>query len=84
MLIFFVIHIGGHSKKVNVFETFIEGAKQGFEMAVKIIPYLVAMLVAISVLRTSGVFDTIIQRAEPGSLRSLDLILILFLHCRWP
>jgi spore maturation protein SpmB len=46
-------------KKVNVFETFIEGAKGGFEIAIKIIPYLVAMLVAISVLRSSGAFELI-------------------------
>ena len=61
LLIFVVFILGGLRKNVNVFETFIEGAKQGFEIAVKIIPYLVAMLVAINVLRTSGVFDYIIQ-----------------------
>lgn len=60
ILIFFVFIIGALFKRVNVFETFIEGAKQGFEIAVRIIPYLVAMLVAISVLRTSGVFDSIL------------------------
>ncbi|MDF1815771.1 MAG: nucleoside recognition domain-containing protein [Verrucomicrobiales bacterium] len=41
-------------RKVNVYESFIEGAKEGFEVAVKIIPYLVAMLVAIGVFRASG------------------------------
>ena len=51
---------GGIYKKVNVFESFIEGAKGGFEIAIKIIPYLVAMLVAISVLRSSGAFDLLI------------------------
>jgi spore maturation protein SpmA len=61
LLIFFIFIMGALWKKVNVFDTFIEGAKQGFEIAVKIIPYLVGMLVAISVLRTSGVFDYIIQ-----------------------
>ena len=61
LLIFVVFILGAIRKKVPVFETFIEGAKQGFEIAVKIIPYLVAMLVAISVLRTSGVFDYILQ-----------------------
>ena len=49
--------IGGLYKKVNVFEAFIEGAKGGFETSVKIIPYLVAMLVAISVFRTCGALD---------------------------
>ena len=41
-------------KKVNVYEAFIEGAKDGFKIAIKIIPFLVAMLVAIGVFRTSG------------------------------
>ena len=44
-------------KKVNVYEAFIEGAKKGFEVAVKIIPFLVAMLVAIGVFRASGCLD---------------------------
>ena len=50
---------GALYKKVNVFEVFIEGAKRGFETSVKIIPYLVAMLVAISVFRTCGALDYI-------------------------
>ncbi|MBL7734676.1 MAG: spore maturation protein [Chitinophagaceae bacterium] len=61
LLIFFSFLVGALVKKVNVFDAFIEGAKGGFEIAVKIIPYLIAMLVAISVLRNSGVFDYIIQ-----------------------
>jgi spore maturation protein SpmA len=44
-------------RKINVYETFIEGAKKGFEIAVKIIPFLVAMLVAIGVFRASGCLD---------------------------
>ena len=44
-------------KKVNVYEAFIEGAKDGFKVAVKIIPYLVAILVAIGVFRASGAMD---------------------------
>jgi spore maturation protein SpmA len=47
----------GIRKKINLYETFIEGAKEGFEIAVKIIPYLVAMLVAVGVFRASGAFD---------------------------
>ncbi len=61
MLIFFIIVFGGLYKKINVFDAFIEGAKGGFETAVKIIPYLVGMLVAISLLRSSGTFDVIID-----------------------
>jgi spore maturation protein SpmA len=48
-------------KKVNVYESFIEGAKEGFMVAVGIIPYLVAILVAIAVFRASGAMDFILQ-----------------------
>lgn len=48
-------------KKVNVYDTFIEGAKEGFSTAVKIIPFLVAILVAIGVFRASGMLDIIIN-----------------------
>jgi spore maturation protein SpmA len=51
--------IGGFVKKVNVFDAFIEGAKQGFEVIVKVIPYLVGLLVAIRVFRDSGALDAI-------------------------
>lgn len=61
LLIFIVFILGGVYKKVHVYDAFIDGAKQGFEVAVRIIPYLVAMLVAISVLRSCGVFDYMIQ-----------------------
>lgn len=44
-------------KKVNVFDTFIEGAKNGFETSVKVIPYMVGMLVGIAVFRASGALD---------------------------
>jgi spore maturation protein SpmA len=61
LLIFLLIIFGAVYKKTNVFDAFIDGAKGGFETSVKIIPYLVGMLVAISLLRTSGTFDTIIE-----------------------
>lgn len=61
LLIFFVFLLGALWKKVNMFEAFVEGAKGGFEIAVRIIPYLIAMLVAISVLRNSGVFSYIVD-----------------------
>jgi spore maturation protein SpmA len=51
--------INGIYKKINLYESFIDGAKQGFELAIKIIPYLVAMLVAIGVLRASGVLGSV-------------------------
>ena len=49
--------LGGLIKKINVFDVFIEGAKSGFETSVKIIPYLEAMLVGISVFRSCGALD---------------------------
>jgi spore maturation protein SpmA len=64
LLLFIVFIIGGMIRRVNVYEAFIEGAKQGFQVAVTIIPYLVAMLVAISVLRSCGVLDFITQGLE--------------------
>jgi spore maturation protein SpmB len=48
-------------KKVNVYESFIEGAKEGFTIAVKIIPFLVAMLVAIGVFRTCGALGYLVD-----------------------
>lgn len=53
--------ISGLIKKLNIFELFIEGAKDGFNTAIKIIPYLVAMLTAIGVLRASGALDYIVD-----------------------
>ena len=50
----------GIRKKINVYEAFVEGAKGGFDTAVRIIPYLVAILVAIGVFRTSGAMDFIV------------------------
>ncbi len=51
----------GLRKKVNIYEAFIDGAKDGFKIAIKIIPYLVAILVAIGVFRTSGAMDWLID-----------------------
>ncbi len=61
LFIFLAIVLGALYKKINVFDAFIEGAKEGFTTCVKIIPYLVGMLIAISLLRTSGVFDVVID-----------------------
>ena len=51
----------GVRKKINVYEAFVEGAKGGFDTAIRIIPYLVAILVAIGVFRASGAMDFIID-----------------------
>jgi spore maturation protein SpmA len=61
MAIVIIIIIGGAYKKVAVFDAFIEGAKGGFDIIFKIIPYLVAMLVAIRVFRDSGAMTYILN-----------------------
>lgn len=53
--------LAGMRKKINVYEAFIEGAKDGFDTAVRIIPYLVAILVGIGVFRASGAMDILID-----------------------
>ena len=58
--LFLLIVLGALYKNIDIFDAFVEGAKGGFQVAVRIIPYLVGMLVAISMLRTSGTFDVII------------------------
>ena len=55
----------GFFRKVPVYETFIEGAKEGFPTFVRLIPYLVGMLVAIGMLRASGAFDLLTQLLSP-------------------
>lgn len=61
LLIFFLIILGAVYKKINVYDAFVDGAKGGFETAIRIIPYLVGMLIAISLLRTSGSFGIVID-----------------------
>ncbi len=61
-----VVFIGyGAIKKVKVYESFVEGAKEGFNIAVKIIPYLVAMLIAIGIFRAGGGMDWLIFILQP-------------------
>lgn len=64
-ILLFVIIIGliwsGARKKINVYDAFVEGAKEGFQTAVRIIPYLVAILVGIGVFRASGAMDWLVN-----------------------
>ena len=67
VFLFFIIIgfiVAGIRKKVNVYDAFVEGAKEGFGTAVRIIPYLVAILVAIGVFRASGAMDYLIGGVE--------------------
>ena len=56
--------VAGWWRKINVYDAFIDGAKEGFDVAVRLIPFLVGMLVAIGVLRASGVLDGLIIGLE--------------------
>ncbi|GAC1425517.1 MAG: nucleoside recognition domain-containing protein [Chitinophagaceae bacterium] len=71
LLVFLLIVLGGVYKKINVFDAFIDGAKSGFDTAIRIIPYLVGILVAVSMLRTSGAFDIVI-----GGIRVFFALLV--------
>ena len=62
----------GMRKRINVYESFIEGAKEGFHTAVTIIPYLVAILVGIAIFRASGAMDFVIDAVRLG-IRSIGL-----------
>jgi spore maturation protein SpmA/spore maturation protein SpmB len=61
LLVFLLIIAGGVYKKIDLFGAFIDGAKNGFDTAIRIIPYILGILVAVSMLRTSGTFDAIIS-----------------------
>ena len=70
MTIIIAFILAGLRKKVNVYDAFIEGAKDGFTTAVRIIPYLIAILVGIGVFRASGAMDMLID----GIRWSVDLM----------
>jgi len=61
LLVFLLIVLGGLYKKINIFSAFVDGAKNGFDTAIRIIPYILGILVAVSMLRTSGTFDVVIN-----------------------
>ncbi len=64
--LFIILFIGyGAFKKVRVYEQFVEGAKEGFNIAVRIIPYLVAMLMAIGIFRAGGAMDWLVYILHP-------------------
>mgnify|MGYP002562978935 CR=1 FL=1 len=61
MTVIVLFILAGVRKRINVYDAFIEGAKEGFQTAVRIIPYLVAILVAVGVFRASGAMDMLID-----------------------
>ena len=66
MTIIIAFIVAGLRKRINVYDAFIEGAKEGFQTAVRIIPYLVAILVGIGVFRASGAMDMLIDGIKYG------------------
>lgn len=67
LLSFVVCVIGfGSYRKLNSYELFVDGAKKGFELSISLIPYLVAMLIAIGMLRASGVLDLVVSVIASG------------------
>lgn len=64
-VVLLIIPVIGLVKKVKVYETFVEGAKEGFQVAIRIIPYLVAILVAIGMLRASGAMEAFVTLLTP-------------------
>ena len=64
-LIILIFLAWGAVKKVKVYESFVEGAKEGFTTAIRIIPYLVAMLFAIGMFRASGAMDLLVKALSP-------------------
>jgi spore maturation protein B len=62
----FLVFLGwGLVKRVKVYEVFVDGAKEGFQVAIRIIPYLVAMLAAIGIFRASGAMEVLITILSP-------------------
>lgn len=66
------IPLHGFLKGVKVYESFVEGAKEGFEVAVRLIPYLVAILVAVGMFRASGALD-LLAKILPECMKQLGL-----------
>jgi len=71
-MIILLVLLYGMIKKVPVYETFIDGAKDGLSVAVNILPYLIAIIVAVSMLRASGAID-LAQKAIAGILGAIKL-----------
>ena len=61
----FIVFLYGHIKGVRIFEVFVEGAQEGFLMAVKLIPYLIGIYVAVGIFRESGAVDVLVKLLSP-------------------
>jgi hypothetical protein len=77
--VFLIIVLYAYAKRVKVYEVFVEGAKEGFNVAVMIIPYLVVILSAIAIFRASGAMEFIAQGINmviPESIFPSDMVLL--------
>lgn len=72
----FIIFVSGLIKKVNFYEEFIDGAKDGFKIAINIIPYLVAIMIAVSMFKASGIFEYLTKIST--NLLPVDVLPIMF------
>ncbi|HHW03231.1 MAG TPA: spore maturation protein [Thermoanaerobacterales bacterium] len=64
-VLIFVVFIYAHAKKIRIFETFVEGARDGLFMAARIVPYLIGIYVAVGVFRESGAIDILVNLLSP-------------------
>jgi spore maturation protein B len=64
-IILLVVPLVGYWRRVKVYEVFVEGASEGFQTAIRIMPFLVAMMVAISIFRASGAMDVCVAILQP-------------------
>ena len=67
-LMFFLIILYGMTKKVKVYESFVEGGKEGFDIFIQILPYIVTILVAIGLFRVSGALEFLTEQLAPVTL----------------
>ena len=63
--ILLIVPVIGYFRHVNVYEAFVEGASEGFYTAIRIMPFLVAMMVAVNIFRASGALDVCVEYAKP-------------------
>jgi len=64
-IILLIVPVIGYFRHVNVYEAFVDGASEGFYTAIRIMPFLVAMMVAINIFRASGALDVSVEYAKP-------------------
>lgn len=64
-VLIFVVFVYANVKNIRIFETFVEGARDGFFMAVRLIPYLIGIYVAVGIFRESGAIDILVNLLSP-------------------